>query len=167
MVAGVATFCVVDGRTGRALYEADFGSTRRRVRYFSSSSLSSFRRSSLCIHFLPASETTGNNTDDVYDTALINTGRRETLATIRHRIIFRPTQRTEMGNARDVFKNHRHLRRRLLHPRVRNARQHPLRPVNDETRGTKRETVFRNSTRSDDESANESILLRRFRRPLG
>lgn len=29
MVAGVAAFCVVDGRTGRALYEADFGSTRR------------------------------------------------------------------------------------------------------------------------------------------
>ena len=25
MVAGVAAFCVVDGRTGRALYEADFG----------------------------------------------------------------------------------------------------------------------------------------------
>ena len=30
MVAGVAAFCVVDGR-GRALYEADFGSTARRV----------------------------------------------------------------------------------------------------------------------------------------
>ena len=29
MVAGVAAFCVVDGRTGRALYEADFGSTQR------------------------------------------------------------------------------------------------------------------------------------------
>merc|ERR1712205_184488 len=29
MVAGVAAFCVVDGR-GRALYEADFGSTARR-----------------------------------------------------------------------------------------------------------------------------------------
>ena len=43
MVAGVAAFCVVDGRTGRALYEADFGSTQRvsvRLLFFSSLSLS-------------------------------------------------------------------------------------------------------------------------------
>ena len=71
MVAGVAAFCVVDGRTGRALYEADFGSTRR-VRVlsfcsFSSLSLSSFRRSSLCVHFLPAGRD-DEQTDDVYDT---------------------------------------------------------------------------------------------------
>ena len=71
MVAGVAAFCVVDGRTGRALYEADFGSTRRvRVLYFCSSSLSlsSFRRSLCGIHFSPLGDEMRNNTDDVYDT---------------------------------------------------------------------------------------------------
>ena len=72
MVAGVAAFCVVDGRTGRALYEADFGSTRR-VRVlsfcsFSSLSLSSFRRSSLWCTFSPRWAEMRNNTDDVYDT---------------------------------------------------------------------------------------------------
>ena len=70
MVAGVAAFCVVDGRTGRALYEADFGSTRRvRVLYFCSSSLSlsSFRRSFLWYTFSPRWDEMTNNTDDVYD----------------------------------------------------------------------------------------------------
>jgi len=71
MVAGVAAFCVVDGRTGRALYEADFGSTRRvRVLSFVPFLLC------LCLLFVvplcvcifsPLGEMT-NNTDDVYDT---------------------------------------------------------------------------------------------------
>ena len=107
MVAGVAAFCVVDGRTGRALYEADFGSTQRvSVAERAGSSFS------LCLSLSLVRSRAVSLNSLILSLSLslslsLETGRRATLASIRHRLRHRPAEREEVGTHERVFKNNR------------------------------------------------------------
>jgi hypothetical protein len=158
MVAGVAAFCVVDGRTGRALYEADFGSTQRvsvRLLFFSSLSL---------YIYLVGSRAVSKFTFSLSFSLYSETGRRATLASIRHRLRHGSAEREEVGTHERVFKNNRPVRFRFVRVRVLHAREFSVCASHDETRGREREGVLREHARSRGENANEPVLLRRRRR---